>query len=446
MMEVFAGFTAHTDHEIGRVFDALRASGAYENTLIVYSVGDNGASGEGGMQGIVNGMSYFNGQVESLNDMLDRMEGLGGPSLFNNFPAGWAWAMDTPFRWIKKAAGHLGGVRNPLVVSWPQRIKNRGGLRSQFIHCVDVAPTILEATGIRMPEILHGQTQRPLDGNSFAYTFDDPLAPERHTRQYFEALGNRGIYADGWWAGVLEGLPWEPTKKLDLEASRWELYHLEQDFTQARDLATEQPQKLREMKELFMAEARRNQVLPLDTATNEKMAAAQALAGGPVRDSFTFFAGTVGLFEAAAPNIKNRSFRMTADVVLPPLGAQGVLVAMGGRFGGYSLFVRGDRLHYWYNNSGLEQTCVSTNKPLPQGRCSLGLDFSYDGGGQGKGGVVRLFVDGDCIGSGRLERTVPRIFARETFDVGMDLNSPVADYEAPFAFNGVIERLVVHLL
>jgi arylsulfatase len=446
MMEVFAGFTAHTDHEIGRVFDALRASGAYENTLIVYSVGDNGASGEGGMQGIVNGMSYFNGQVESLNDMLDRMEGLGGPSLFNNFPAGWAWAMDTPFRWIKKAAGHLGGVRNPLVVSWPQRIKNRGGLRSQFIHCVDVAPTILEATGIRMPEILHGQTQRPLDGNSFAYTFDDPLAPERHTRQYFEALGNRGIYADGWWAGVLEGLPWEPTKKLDLEASRWELYHLEQDFTQARDLATEQPQKLREMKELFMAEARRNQVLPLDTATNEKMAAAQALAGGPVRDSFTFFAGTVGLFEAAAPNIKNRSFRMTADVVLPPLGAQGVLVAMGGRFGGYSLFVRGDRLHYWYNNSGLEQTCVSTNKPLPQGRCSLGLDFSYDGGGPGKGGVVRLFVDGDCIGSGRLERTVPRIFARETFDVGMDLNSPVADYEAPFAFNGVIERLVVHLL
>ena len=200
MMEVFAGFTAHTDHEIGRVFDALRASGAYENTLIVYSVGDNGASGEGGMQGIVNGMSYFNGQAESLNDMLARMEGLGGPSLFNNFPAGWAWAMDTPFRWIKKAAGHLGGVRNPLVVSWPQRIKNRGGLRSQFVHCVDVAPTILEAAGIRMPELLHGQAQRPLDGNSFAYTFDDPLAPERHTRQYFEALGNRGIYADGWWA------------------------------------------------------------------------------------------------------------------------------------------------------------------------------------------------------------------------------------------------------
>lgn len=446
MMEVFAGFTAHTDHEIGRVFDALRASGAYENTLIVYSVGDNGASGEGGMQGIVNGMSYFNGQAESLNDMLARMEGLGGPSLFNNFPAGWAWAMDTPFRWIKKAAGHLGGVRNPLVVSWPQRIKNRGGLRSQFVHCVDVAPTILDAAGIRMPELLHGQAQRPLDGNSFAYTFDDALAPERHTRQYFEALGNRGIYADGWWAGVLEGLPWEPTKKLDLEASRWELYHLEQDFTQARDLATEQPQKLREMKELFMAEARRNQVLPLDTATNEKMLDAQALAGGPVRDSFTFFAGTVGLFEAAAPNIKNRSFRMTADVVLPPGGAQGVLVAMGGRFGGYSLFVRGDRLHYWYNNSGLEQLCFSSDKPLPRGRCSLALDFSYDGGGAGKGGVVRLFVNGDCVGSGRLERTVPRIFARETFDVGMDLNSPVGDYEAPFAFDGGLERLVVQLL
>jgi arylsulfatase A-like enzyme len=446
MMEVFAGFTAHTDHEIGRVFEALRESGADENTLIVYSVGDNGASGEGGFEGIVNGMSYFNGQPESLQDMLAQMDRLGGPTLYNNFPVGWAWAMDTPFRWIKKAAGHLGGVRNPLVVSWPRRILDHGGLRSQFVHCVDVAPTVLEATGIPMPEMLHGQQQRPLDGKSFAYTFDHPDASERHTRQYFEALGNRGLYADGWWAGVLENLPWEPTKKLDLEASRWELYHLEQDFTQAHDLAQSQPQKLRDMKELFMREARDNQVLPLDTATNEKMLDAQALAGGPVVNCFTFFAGTVGLFEAAAPNTKNRSFRMTAEVVIPVDGAQGVLVAMGGRFGGYSLFVRDDRLHYWYNNSGIEQHHFSSQTTLPHGPRNLAIEFIYDGGGAGKGGEVRLLVDSQCVATGRLDRTVPRIFSRETFDVGMDLNSPVGDYEAPYAFTGVLKKLVVQLL
>ncbi len=445
MMEVFAGFTAHTDHEIGRVFDYLRETGAFDNTLVVYSVGDNGASGEGGMQGIVNGMSYFNGQPESLDDMLARMDGLGGASLYNNFPAAWAWAMDTPFRWIKKAAGHLGGVRNPLVVSWPRRIRDAGGLRSQFVHCVDVAPTLLEAAGIPMPEVMHGQPQRPLDGRSFTSTFDDPRAPEVRTRQYFESLGNRGIYADGWWAGVLENLPWEATRTLDLAASRWELYHLEQDFSQAQDLATQRPDKLREMKALFMEEARRNQVLPLDTATNEKMLHAQALAGGAPRDRYTFFAGTVGVFEAAAPNTKNRSFRMTADVVIPPQGAQGVLVAMGGRFGGYSLYVREGRLHYWYNNSGLEQTCFSSETPLPPGPCQLAIDFTYDGGGQGRGGEVRLLVNGERVGGGRLARTVPRIFARETFDIGMDLNSPVGDYDAPFAFDGTLRQLVVEL-
>lgn len=445
MMEVFAGFTAHTDFEIGRLIDSLRETGEFDNTLILYSVGDNGASGEGGMQGIVNGMSYFNGYPETLETMLENIDALGDAKLYNNFPAGWAWAMDTPFQWIKKAAGHLGGVRNPLVASWPKRVRTPGGVREQFHHCVDITPTIMEAAGVAMPAVVNGFEQRGLDGVSMLYTFDAPQAPERHTKQYFETLGNRGIYHQGWWAGVIEALPWEPTPELDLARSKWELYHLERDFSQARDLAREHPQKLQELKDLFWIEAGRNQVLPLNTATNERMLDAQKLGGTPPRDRYTFYAGAVGIFEAAAPNTKNRSFRITATLTIPASGAEGVLVAMGGRVGGYSLFVRGGRLHYWYNLLGLAQTCISSTVALPTGRVQVALEFAYDGGGQGKGGTVRLAIDGAPAGEGRLERTVPRIFARETFDVGMDLNSPVADYAAPFPFSGTLERLDVEL-
>ena len=445
MMEVFAGFTAHTDYEIGRVVDLLRESGEFENTLIIYSVGDNGASGEGGLNGTVNGMSYFNDIPETLETMVKNIDGLGGASFYNNFPVGWAWAMDTPFQWIKKAAGHLGGVRNPLVVTWPKRIKGKGDIRAQFHHCVDIAPTVLEAAGLKLPAIVNGAVQKPLDGVSMVYTFDEPTASERHTKQYFETLGNRGMYYEGWWAGVLESLPWMPTRELDLDASKWELYQLDTDFSQADDLAQRFPEKLRELQDMFWVEAGRNNVLPLDTGSNERMLDAQALSGAPMRNRYTFYPGTVGIFEAAAPNTKNRSFSMIATVDIPDDGAEGVLVAMGGRVGGYSLFVRGGRVHYWYNLLGIEQTCVTSTCDVPKGRSQVGVEFTYDGEGQGKGGVVRLVMGGACIGEARLERTVPRIFARETFDIGMDLNSPVGDYEAPFPFTGTLERVDIEL-
>ena len=358
---------------------------------------------------------------------------------------GWAWAMDTPFQWIKKAAGHLGGVRNPLVVSWPARIRDKGGLRAQFHHCVDVFPTILEATGIRMPTTVNGATQRSVDGTSMVYTFDQPKAPERHLRQYFETLGNRGMYHKGWWAGVLEALPWQATPKLDPDRSKWELYNLDADFSQADNLAQSNPGKLRELQDLFWIEAARNNVLPLDSGSNERMLDAQALSGAQPRNHYTFYPGAVGIFEAAAPNTKNRSFSMIATVDIPEAGAEGVLVAMGGRVGGYSLFVRDGRLHYWYNLLGLEQICITSTSGLPKGRSRIGIDFVYDGSGQGKGGTVRLRVDEAVVGEGRLERTVPRIFARETFDIGMDLNSPVGDYDAPFPFTGTLERVDIEL-
>ncbi len=446
MMEVFAGFTAHTDHEIGRVVDLLKESGEYENTLVVYSVGDNGASGEGGANGTVDGMSYFNDLPETIQHMLDKLEELGGPDHYNHFPVGWAWALDTPFQWVKRVASHLGGVRNPLVVTWPRRIKDAGGLRSQFHHAVDVGATVLDAAGLAMPASVNGAPQRPLDGVSMLYSFEAAETDEHRTTQYFEALSNRAIYHRGWWAGALEVLPWIPKRgPLDLEASNWELYDLGSDFSQARNLAASRPDKLRELQDLFWVEAGKNNVLPLDPGGSERMLDAQALGGGKARTEFRFHPGTVGVLEAAAPDIKNRSFRITAKVWIPGTGAEGVLVAMGGRIGGYSLFVRSGRLHFWYNLSRVEQTCLTSTEPVPTGPAELSVAFDYDGGGIGKGGVLRLLIDGRAAGEVRLAHTVGRIFARESFDVGMDLNSPVGDYEAPFAFAGRLDHVDISL-
>ncbi len=445
MMEVFAAHTAHTDYEIGRIIDALKEDGEFDNTLIVYSVGDNGASGEGGLGGMVNGMSYFNDMRETREAILKNLDALGGPSLFNNIPAGWGWAMNTPFPWLKKAAGHLGAVRNPLVLSWPNQITDKGGLRGQFHHCIDVVPTILDACGLKMPAVVNGAAQTPLDGLSMAYTFDDAKAQDRRAKQYFECLGNRGIYYKGWWAGVLESLPWGATRQIDLDKSRWELYDLANDYSQANELSAQHPEKLRELQDVFWSEAGRLNVLPLDSSTNERMLQARTLTQTEQIHRYTLYSGMVGILEAVAPDVKNRSFSIVAHVRIPQEGAEGVVVAMGGRVGGYSLFVRGDRLHYWYNAAGIEQVCVSSPHPVPRGACTVGVEFDYDGGGLGKGGELRLMVNGACVAKVRLERTVSRMFARETFDIGMDLNSPVGDYQAPFPFTGALERVVFNL-
>ena len=447
MMEVFAGFTAHTDHEIGRLVQSLRDTEQYDNTLILYSVGDNGASGEGGPEGTVDGMTFFNGVPENVPDMLARIDDLGGPKHYNHFPVGWAWSLDTPFQWIKRVCSHLGGVRNPLVITWPQRIRDAGGLRSQFHHAVDIMPTILEAAGLSMPSEVDGAAQTPLSGVSMAYSFDDPAAPDRRTTQYFEVLGNRAIYHEGWWAGAREALPWigNSTGPLDLETSRWELYCVERDFSQAVDLAEKQPAKLREMQDLFWIEAGRNGVLPLDRGSNDRMLDAQALSGARAQDRYVFYPGTVGIFEAGAPDIKNRSFSITAHIDATDGSAEGVLVALGGRIGGYSLFVRDRRLRFWYNFLGLEQTCLVAEAEIGRGRTACTVAFDYDGGGRGKGGLLRLFLNGEACGTARLDRTVPRVFARESFDIGMDLNSPVGDYESPYPFTGTLERVEIEL-
>lgn len=447
MMEVFAGFTAHTDYEIGRLVESLRETDQYDNTLIVYSVGDNGASGEGGPDGTVDGMSFFNDVPESLAVMMERLEELGGPNHYNHFPVGWAWSLDTPFQWIKRIASHLGGVRNPLVVTWPKGIADAGGLRTQFHHAVDIMPTVLEAAGIAMPAMVNGAAQTPLSGVSMCYSFGTADAPDRRTTQYFEMLGNRAIYHDGWWACARETLPWAkaPPGGLDLDASRWELYHLDLDFSQGRDLAAERPDKLRELQDLFWVEAGRNGVLPLDGGSNDRMLDVQALSGARPQNRYVFYPGTVGIFEAGAPNLKNRSFTITAHIDMGGGRAEGVLLALGGRIGGYSLFVRGGRLHFWYNFLGLEQTCLVADRDMPSGQCEGAVVFEYDGGGRGRGGILRLLVDGRPCGEARLDRTVPRVFARETFDIGMDLNSPVGNYPAPFAFTGTIGHVEIDL-
>lgn len=441
MMEIFAAFTAHTDYEIGRVTEEIRQLGIDENTLIFYVVGDNGASGEGGLSGNANGLSYFNGAPETVEMMLKQIDTLGGAKHYNHFPAGWAWAMNTPFKWVKRVASHLGGVRNPLVVSWPRVIKDRGGLREQFHHAVDLGATILDAAGLELPPSVNGAPQRPLDGVSMLYTFDDAKAENRRTRQYFEAFSNRAMYEDGWWAGSREVLPWISKKEpLNLDQSQWELYNLERDFTQARDLASEHPEKLRKLQDLFWIEASLNSVLPLDPGGSARMLEAQALGKTP-RARYTYYPGAVGIIESAAPDIKNKSFSIRASITMGTAEDAGVLVALGGRIGGYSLFVRDRHATFWYNFCGMEQTVLRSEERLSLGESEVAVDFEYDGGGNGLGGSLQLFINGSLSAQVRLERTVARIFARETFDIGMDLNSPVGDYESPFPFTGTIHKI-----
>lgn len=446
MMEVFAAFTAHTDFEVGRVFDHLRSTGQFDNTLILYAVGDNGASAEGGARGTVDAMSRLNGLEEPLTQMLARIDELGTPAHHNHFPTGWAWAMNTPFQWAKRTASHLGGVRNPLVVSWPRGIPSGGEVRKQFHHVVDIVPTVLEAAGIPIPASVNGTQQQPVDGTSMCYSFPSN-GPTVRQSQIFEIMANRGIYHEGWWACARENVPWLLTngqeKPLDLARSKWELYYLESDFSQCRDLAQSHPEKLRELQEMFWERAAAGNILPLDSRNN-RMTDAMALSGALKPANYRFRSRTVGIYEGAAPDLRNRSFKISARLVANEAD-EGVLLAMGGRIGGYSLFIRKHRCHFWYNFLGMEQTCISSERSVPTGATTITVEFTYDGGGKGKGGSIAFGFDGNSAGGGRLERTVANMFARESFDIGMDLNSPVGDYAAPFPYSGHIEEIVIEL-
>jgi arylsulfatase A-like enzyme len=454
LMEAYAAFLEHTDVQTGRLIDALERSGQLHNTLVIYIQGDNGASAEGGVNGTLNEWADNNGVVETPEQMLERLDDIGGPYSYALYPAGWALAMNTPYQWTKQVASHYGGTRNGMVVHWPAGIPNGGELRHQWHHCIDVVPTILEAAGIPEPLEVDGVAQKPIEGTSFLYTFVDGDAADRHTTQYFEMFGNRGIYHHGWTAVTKHRIPWErlTTDLPALSEDRWELYDTSTDWTQARDLAQEQPERLRALQELFIAEAAKYQVLPIDDRL--AMRWNPATAGRPDlmghRTSATLLRSLPGLKEDTAPNVKNTSFNITAELVVPEAGADGVLIAQGGRFGGWSLYVKDGNLCYCYNLAGVERSYVRADRPLQPGKHTVTLGFRYDGGGIGKGGDATLVVDGERVGAGRIEATTPVGFsADETLDLGRDRGTPVTEeypsHPRENAYGGVIDRVHISL-
>ena len=448
-MEVFAGFGEYTDTEIGRLVGAIKATGQLDNTLIFYIVGDNGASAEGGMNGLFNEMTYFNGVQETVQDILKHYDELGGPSTYPHYAAGWAVAGGTPFQWTKQVASNYGGTRNPMIVHWPKGIAAKGEVRSQWHHVVDVAPTILEAAGLPEPKSVNGTAQTPMEGGSFAYTFADPKAASRHTTQYFEIFGNRAIYSDGWLAGALHRIPWEFKPRATFENDQWELYDTRSDFSLTNDLAAKNPDKLKQLQEVFLQEAVKYQALPLDDRLLERVNA--ALVGRPDlmagRTTLTVHEGMVGMSENVFINVKNRSHTITAEVEIPKQGANGVILAQAGRFGGWSLYIKDGKPTYTYNFVGLQRYRVTSKQTLPPGKSTIRFEFAYDGGGVGKGGMGTLFVNDKEVASGRIDKTQCCAFsADEGADVGMDEGTPVDEaYKVPFKFNGKIAKVTIDL-
>jgi len=447
-MEVYAGFGEYCDDEIGRLFEALKETGQFDNTLIFYIIGDNGTSAEGGMVGMFNEMTYFNGVSETVQEQLKHYDEWGGPSTYPHMAAGWAVAGDTPFMWTKQIPSNYGGTRNPLIVSWPKHITATNEVRSQWHHLIDIAPTVLEAAHLPEPTSVNGTVQSPIEGVSMMYSFENPKAPSTHKTQYFEIMGNRGIYHDGWFAGTIHRAPWEQQPRRKLQDDIWELYDTRTDFSLVNDLAAKNPAKLKEMQDLFTEEAIRNRVLPIDDRVLERVNAATA--GRPDlmgdRTSLTLYEGMVGMSENVFINIKNRSLSITTDVQIPQGGANGVILAQGGRFGGWSLYFKDGKPTYCYNFLGLQETKISAPQALPPGKATIRMNFDYDGGGIGKGGTASILVNGAKVAAGRIERTQGMVFsADETAGVGLDAATPVtADYkEGDNSFTGRILKVVI---
>jgi arylsulfatase len=430
-MEVYAGFLEHTDHHVGRLVDALEDLGILEDTLVYYIVGDNGASAEGTPNGCFNELVVLNGAagLETTEFMVSKIDQFGTPEAYNHYAVGWAHAMDTPYQWTKQVASHWGGTRNGTIVHWPRGIEAKGEARSQFHHVIDVAPTVLEAAGLPEPKSVHGVEQRPIEGVSMRYAFDDAGAAERRETQYFEMFCNRGIYDKGWTAVTRHSTPWVIEELPPFSDDTWELYDTNTDWSQAHDLAAEMPEKLDELKALFMEEARKYNVLPLDDRRVERFNS--DIAGRPVLitgNSQLLFDGMGRLSENSVINIKNKSHSVTAELQVPDGGAEGVIVAQGGAFAGWSLYLKDGKLKYCYNLFGLQRFHVEGDTEIPSGTHQVRMEFAYDGGGLGKGATGTLFLDGAKIGEGRVEGTVPMAFsADETCDVGSDTASPVSD-------------------
>jgi len=442
LMEVFAGFTAQSDHELGRVIDAIADTGQLDNTLIIYIAGDNGASLEGGLRGTSNMMAQANGIQDDTAATLANLDELGGPHSAPHYPIGWAWAGNAPFQWGKRIASHLGGTRDPMVVYWPKGVKDAGGLRTQFEDVVDVAPTILDAAGLPEPVEVNGVRQQRVDGVSMVSTFASANAPATRTSQYFEMMGNRAMYSDGWIAGTRSGiLPWIYSETPEsMMKQPWELYNLTTDFSEADNLATQYPGKLKELQTLFDVEARRNQVYPLDP----RMGGRQYRPDGK---HFTYYTGTGHLYASLTPAYENHSHTISAYVDIPAAGANGVLIADGGESAGFSLWVKDGKPTFTYNYFGRRITTITVPNALPPGPAKIVLRFAYEGGGRGKPAQATLLVNDQAVAEAHIPETVPMAFSfDDTFDIGEDSASPVGDYESPFPFTGVIHHIDFDIL
>ena len=451
LMEVYAGFLAHTDAQVGRIIDAIKDLEQWENTLFIYIVGDNGASAEGTIHGTWSAPSMQNGFPEDPQWILEHIDELGGPEAENHYNVGWAWALDAPFQWTKQVASHFGGTRNATAISWPKGINDAGGLRTQFHHVIDIVPTILDAANIPAPERVNGVAQEPIEGVSMLYSFEDAEAPSNHRTQYFEILANRAIYNDGWVAACFHGRPpWVRSERLEVGGpqEKWELYHIENDFSQGNDLAEEYPEKLAELQELFDEQAWKYDVYPLSGETTSRSLPFHRPSLIAGQKKFTYYPENVHMPELAIVNMKNRSFEMTAELEIPEDGAEGVVICQGGNMAGWSLYVENNKPVYYYNWLGHEKYAIASDHELPAGPVALKVDFDYDGGGLGMGGTATISVNGEQVAEGRIEKTVPFVFSMsgETMDVGIDTGAPVAHYpEHEFPFKGTIKKVNIEV-
>jgi arylsulfatase A-like enzyme len=450
-MEVYAGFLEHTDHHVGRLLESLEQLKVLDNTLVYYIIGDNGASPEGTLNGTYNEMINFNGAaaLETPEFLMERLDKLGGPESYNHYAVGWAHAMNTPYQWTKQVASHWGGTRNGTIVHWPKGFKAKGKIRNQFHHVIDVAPTILEAAGLPEPLSVNGVQQQPIEGVSMLYSFDDAKAAERHETQYFEMFGNRGIYHKGWTAVTRHKTPWllVGEKPPAFDDDVWELYDTTKDWSQANDLSKKMPEKLHELQRLWLIEATRYNVLPMDDDTARRFNS--DLAGRPVLikgKRQVLFGGMGRLSENSVVNIKNKSHAVTANIEVPPAGAEGVIIAQGGNIGGWSLYCKNGKLKYCYNLLGIHYFYVESTSTLDPGVRQVRMEFDYAGGGMGKGGTASLYVDGKKVGEGQVAATAAMVFsADDGCDVGEDTGAPVSQDYGPRgnAFSGRVRGVQI---
>jgi arylsulfatase len=447
-METFAGFAEHTDHQVGRLVAQLDAIGELDDTLLFYIVGDNGSSAEGGPEGTYNEMMALNGIIGKADQMMEHVDTWGGPTTFPHFAIGWAWAGNTPFQWTKQVASHFGGTRNGMVMHWPKGIRAKGEIRSQFHHVVDVAPTVLEAAKLPQPRLVDGVPQRPMDGVSMLYSVDDASAADRRTTQYFEMFGNRGIYHDGWVACTRHSIPWLNVPLPALADDVWELYHVTEDFAQATDLAGQHPEKVKELQAVFLEEAARNRVLPIDDRRVERFN--PAIAGRPDllngRKSLTVYPGMTGMLENAFINVKGVHHTITAEVELADASTSGVILAQAGFFGGWTLYMKDGRVHHEYNWFAIERTNVAGTAALEPGKHTIVYEFVPDAAKPGTGGKSILRIDGKQVAEGHVPKTQPFVFSGdEGTDVGLDAETNVSpDYaQNDNRFTGRIVRVTV---